>query len=79
MGAAPLGGGVATYQLVAPTDIGAWSHWLHGGLAGGLFDLHGAWAVLTTSASASPFLVAALITALLGRVTHPQRRAPLPT
>ncbi len=40
--------------------------WLHGGLAGGLCNLHGAWAVLITSASATSCTAAALLTLLLG-------------
>lgn len=64
--------GFAAYQLVAPTDIGAWATWLHGGLAGGLFGLSGAWAIVTTSASGTSFVLAALLTALFGRA---RRRA----
>lgn len=60
--------GFAAYQLVAPSNIGSWVDWLHGGLAGGLFDLHGGWAVITTSASATSFTTAAVLTLAVGRV-----------
>lgn len=62
--------GVSAYQLVTPTAIGAWPAWLHGGLSGGLFGLHGAWAVLTTSASATSFLVTALAMLGIARLPH---------
>lgn len=61
--------GFTAYQLVAPSNIGSWAGWLHGGLAGGLFGLHGGWAVITTSASATSFATAAVLTLAGGRVS----------
>lgn len=65
--------GVGAYQLVTPATIGPWSQWLHGGLAGGLLDVHGGWVVLTTSASATSFVTAALLTLAIGYLTRRPR------
>lgn len=71
--------GIAAYQLVTPSSIGSWSSWLHGGLSGGLFGLHGGWFLVSTSASATSFVTAAVLTVVIGAPRARRGRRPAGT
>ncbi len=71
--------GIAAYQLVTPSGIGFWSSWLHGGLSGGLFGLHGGWFLVSTSASATSFVTAAVLTVVIGAPRARRGRRPAGT